>query len=68
MLGKSKWGLKLGTCPQLPTIVYDCRRFATKVPLRKVPKKALGQKCTIVDDCAQIEESGLKPPFLRDPV
>ena len=33
----------------------------TKVPLKKRPKKA--KKCTIVDDCAHIAESGLKPPF-----
>ena len=45
----------------MSTIVYDCRHFATKVPCRKGPKRP--QKCTIVDDCAQIAESGLKPPF-----
>ena len=30
-------------------------------PLERGPKGP--QKCTIVDDCAQIAESGLKPPF-----
>ena len=39
-------------------IAYDCRHFATKDILRKGP-----QKCTIVDDCAHIAESGLNPPF-----
>ena len=54
-------GFPNGSLGYLSTIAYDCRHFATKVPLRKGPKKA--QKCTIVDDCAQIAESGLKPPF-----
>ena len=60
--GKSKWGLsKLGlkvlvhNCPRLPTIVVFLRRK------ERGPKRP--QKCTIVDDCAQIAESGLKPPF-----
>ena len=57
--GLAKGGL--GTCPQLSTIAYDCRHFETKVPLRKGPKRS--QMCTIVDDCAHIPESGLKPPF-----
>ena len=71
--GKSKWGLsKWGrhvlvhnclsrTCPQLSTIAYNCRHFATKVPLRNGPKRP--QKCTFVDDRAQIAKSDLKPPF-----
>ena len=50
-----------GTCPQLSTIAYDCRLF----PLESAPKTP--QKCTIVDDCAQIAESGLKPPFESPP-
>ena len=32
-----------------------------KFPLKRGQKRS--QKCTIVDDCAQIAESGLKPPF-----
>ena len=55
----SKGGLKVlvYNCPRLPTTVSILRR---KLPL-KGPKGP--QKCTIVDDCAQIAESGLKPPF-----
>ena len=58
--GLSKWGLKVLVhhCPRLPTIVVVLRR---KFPLERGPKRP--QKCTIVDDCAQIAESGLKPPF-----
>ena len=56
--GSPNGGLANGGLRCLSTIAYDCR---TKVPLRKVPKGP--QKCTIVDDCAQIAESGLKPPF-----
>ena len=58
--GLSKWGLKVlvHDCPRLPTIVVILRR---KFPLERRPKRP--QKCTIVDDCAQIAESGLKPPF-----
>ena len=58
--GLSKWGLKalVHNCPRLPTIVVTLRR---KLPLERGPKRP--QKCTIVDDCAQIVESGLKPPF-----
>ena len=47
-----------GTCPRLPTIVVILRR---KFPLERGPKGP--QKCTIVDDCARITKSGLKPPF-----
>ena len=60
--GKSKWGLcKWGlkvlihNCPRLPKIVDSLRR---KFPLRKATNL-----CTIAHDCAQIAESGLKPPF-----
>ena len=58
--GLSRWGLKVlvHNCPRLPTIVVILRR---KFPLERGPKRP--QKCTIVDDCAQIAESGLKPPF-----
>ena len=58
--GLSKWGLKalVHNCPRLPTIVVILRR---KFPLERGPKRP--QKCTIVDDCAQIAESGLKLPF-----
>ena len=58
--GLSKWGLKVlvHNCPRLPTIVVILRR---KFPLERGPKRP--QKCTIVDDCARIAESGLKPPF-----
>ena len=31
------------------------------MPLERGPERP--QKCTIVDDCTQIAESGLKPPF-----
>ena len=51
-------------CNQL-CLSYDCCHFATKVPLRNAPEKP--RKCTIVDDCAQIAESGLKPPFAHPP-
>ena len=59
--GLSKWGLKVlvNNCPRLPTIVVIFLR--RKFPLERGPKRP--QKCTIVDDCAQIAESGLKPPF-----
>ena len=63
--GKSKWGLSqwelkvlVHIHPRLPTIVVILRR---KFPLERGAKGP--QKCTIVDDCAQIAESGLKPPF-----
>ena len=55
-------GLKVLNCPQLSTIAHDCRHFATKAPLGKGSKKATKQKCAL-DDCAQIAESGPKPPF-----
>ena len=62
--GLSKWGLKVlvHNCPRLPTIVVILRR---KLPLERGPKRP--QKRTIVDDCAQIAESGLKPPFGKTP-
>ena len=58
--GLSKWGLKVlvHNCPRLPTIVVILR---PEFPLKRGPKRP--QKCTIVDDCARIAESGLKPPF-----
>ena len=58
--GLSKWGLKVlvHNCPRLPTIVVILRR---KFLLDRGPKGP--QKCTIVDDCAQIAESGLEPQF-----
>ena len=58
--GLSKWGLKVlvHNCPRLPTILSILRR---KFPLERGPKGP--RKCTTVDDCAQIAESGLKPPF-----
>ena len=58
--GKSKWGLKVlvHNCPRLPTIVVILQQ---KFPLERGPKGP--QKCTIVDDCVQIAESGLKPSF-----
>ena len=59
--GKSKWGLSTWGLRQLSTIAYTCRHFATKVPLRSGPKRP--QMFTIVDDCAQIAKSDLKPPF-----
>ena len=37
------------------------RHFVTKVPLGKGPKWP--QMCTILDDCVQIAERRLKPPF-----
>ena len=58
--GKSKWGLNVlvHVCPRLPTSVAIVRR---KFPLERGPKGP--QKCTIVDDCARIAESGLKLPI-----
>ena len=58
--GLSKWGLKVlvHNCPRSPTIVVVLRR---EFPLEMGPKRP--QKCTIVGDCAQIAESGLKLPF-----
>ena len=54
--GLSKWGLKalVHNCPRLPMIVVILRR---KFPLERGLKRP--QKCTIVDDCARIVESGL---------
>ena len=59
--GLSKWGLKVPVhnCPRLPAIVVILR---PKFPLERGPKGP--QKCTIVDDCAKITDSGLKPPFI----
>ena len=59
------WGLKVlvHNRPRLPTIVVILRR---KFPLERGPKRR--QKCTIVDDCAHIAESRLKPPHLRAPI
>ena len=37
-----------------------------KFPLEKGPKRP--QKRTIIDECAQIAESGLKPPFESPPL
>ena len=45
-------------CTRLLTIVVILRR---NFPLERSPKGP--QKCTIIDDCVQIAESGLKPPF-----
>ena len=46
-------------------IVHDCLRLSSfwrrKFPLERGPQGP--QKCTFADDCAQIAESGLKPPF-----
>ena len=58
-------GLANGGLRYLCTIGHDCLRLSSfcdeKFPLERGPKRP--QKCTIVDDCAQIAESGLKPPF-----
>ena len=58
-------GLANGGLRYLSTIVYDCLQVSSicdeNSPLRKRPKRP--QMRTIVDDCAQIAESGLKPPF-----
>ena len=51
--GLSKWGLKV--------LVHDCLRLSPFCDESRGPKRP--QKCTIVDDCARIAESGLKPPF-----
>ena len=63
--GKSRWRLSNWGLREL---VHDCPRLSTilwrKFPLKGGPKRP--QKCTIVDDCAQIAESGLKP-HLRAP-
>ena len=49
----------------LSTIVHDCLRLSSfcdeSSPQKGAPKRP--HKCTIVDDCAQIAESGLKSPF-----
>ena len=59
-MGALKWGLKVlvHNCPRSPTIDVILRR---KFPLERGPNGP--QKRTIVDNCAQIAESGLKPPF-----
>ena len=58
-------GLANGGLSHLSTIVHDCQRLSSfcdeSFPYERGPKRP--QKCTIVDDCAQIAESGLKPPF-----
>ena len=63
-LGKSKGGLANGGLRYLSTIVHNCLRLSTflqrNFPLERSPKGP--QKRTIVDDCAQIAERGLKPP------
>ena len=61
-VGLSKWGLKVlaHNCPQLLAIVVILRR---KFPCGKGPERP--QRCTIVDDCAQIAESGLQHSFER---
>ena len=62
-------GLANGGLRYLSTIVHDCLRLSSfrdeKFPLERGPKGP--QKCTIVDDCAQIAESGLKPQFAKPP-
>ena len=51
----------------LPTIVHDCLRLSSFCESRKFPLQKGGpkgpQKHTIVNDCAQIAEGGLKPQF-----
>ena len=63
--GKSKWGLSKWGLRCLSTAVHDCLRlsffFRQKFPLERGPKRP--QKRKIVDERAQIAESGLKPPF-----
>ena len=57
--GKFKWGN--GGLRYSSTIVHDCLNlssFCEKNSLYERPRK-----CTIAYDCAQIAESGLKPPF-----
>ena len=49
-----------GTCPQLSTNAYNCRLLRRKLPFQKSPTC---YKCAIADDCSQVAESGLKPPF-----
>ena len=58
-------GLANGGLRYLSTIVHDCLRlssFCDESPPQKGASKK-PQKCTIVDDCAQIAKSVLKPPF-----
>ena len=57
--GKSNGGSQTGA--QLSTISCNCHHVVTKIPFMKGPKRQ--QKCTIADDCAQVAESGLKPPI-----
>ena len=57
-------GLANGGLRYVSTIVHDCLRlssFCDESSLERGPKRP--QKCAIVDDSAQIAESGLKPPF-----
>ena len=44
------------------TIVHDCLRLSSFCD-ESSPSEKEGKKCTIVDDCLQIPESGPKPPF-----
>ena len=64
-MGALTWGLKVlvNTCPRLPQIVVI---LPQKFPLERLPKGP--QKRTIVDNCAHIAESGLKPPFESPPL
>ena len=58
-------GLTNGGLRYLSTIVHDCLQLSSfcdeSSALERGPKRP--QNCTIVDDCAQIADSGLKPPF-----
>ena len=55
----------MGGLTYLSTIVHDCLRLLPflrrKFPSERGPKGP--QKCTILDGCAQIAESDLKPAF-----
>ena len=59
-------GLANGGLRYLSTIVHDCLQLSSfcdeSSPNKKGDPKG-PQKCTIVDDCVQIAESGLKPSF-----
>ena len=61
---KSKWGISKWRLKVLVHLVHDCLRLSSfcyeKFPLERGPPK---KKCRIVDDCAQIAECGLKPPY-----
>ena len=59
--GKSKWGLCKWGLKVLVRNCHDCQKLPSFCDANSLYERP--RKCTIAHDCAQIVESGLKPPF-----